>query len=351
MPLKRLVVLTGVVVLAHLLALENTPLQFSSASSMGARAFTTRTLQIAATAVSEAPVAPPPAARTRAVAIAPPTATPAPAAPEPAIVPPRAPEVVRDAVPVAEVPAPEPAASAALATAQPQPLPPGLAAPLDKDPAAVPRNYAVPGSVRLKFNAIGQRTNLQYSALGEMLWLHDGKDYEARMELSVLFTKRTLTSTGRLTGDGLAPGRFSDRFRSEQAAHFDRDKARVVFSANTPEAPLLPGAQDQLSVFVQLAAMLAGDPQKFPIGTSIAVQTIGPRAAEPWVFVMDIDETLNLPGGQQATRKLVRTPRKDFDQKVELWMAPGLAWLPARIRITQPNGDFIDQQWRSTGSP
>ena len=131
--------------------------------------------------------------------------------------------------------------------------------------------------------------------------------------------------------------------------------SRQFFSASIvghpPDATLLPGAQDQLSVFMQLAAMFAGEPAKYPPGTSINVQTVGPRSAEPWVFVVETDETLYLPGGQQLARKLVRTPRKDFDQKVEIWLAPALSWLPARIRITQPNGDYIDQQWRSTSSP
>lgn len=358
-PLRALVALTTVVVLAHVLVLEHTPLQFAASQSLGGRTFTTRSLHIEAPklAAEGAPPATPtvPPRRRAAVpqgaAAATPLPTPPPAEPAAAVAAAPPTETPRDAEPAEQAAAPQPAASA----------PPGpvlaLAAPSEagasrpKEPSQLARSYTVPGSVRLKFNAIGQRGRMEYNALGEMLWLHDGRDYEARMELSVLFSKRTLTSTGRMTADGLAPNRFSDRFRSEQAAHFERDKGRVTFSANTPDSPLLPGAQDQLSVFVQLAAMLAGDPLNFPSGTNIAVQTIGPRAAEPWVFVMDADELLNLPGGPQATRKLVRTPRKEFDQKVEIWLAPALAWLPARIRITQPNGDFIDQQWRSTSSP
>ena len=49
-------------------------------------------------------------------------------------------------------------------------------------------------------------------------------------------------------------------------------------------------------------------------------------------------------GAQMPTLKLTRKPRKEFDQKVEIWFAPSLGYLPVRNRITQPNGDFIDQQ-------
>ena len=276
----------------------------------------------------------------------------APPAPPPEPPPPPKPAPVE---PVAAAPAPAPASPPA-AVAPPAPGTSGLTvaapgAPLARDSNLPPRRYAIPGSVRLKFNATGSSKRLDYQALGELAWLHDGKTYEARLSMTAWPMSRSITSTGRLSGDGLLPERFSDRFRSELAAHFDRDRARVVFSANTPEAALLPGAQDQLSVFVQLAAMMAGDPTAYPVGTSFSVQTVGPRAAEPWVFVFEGEETLSLPGGHQPARKLVRPPRRDYDQKVEIWLAPALSWLPARIRITQPNGDFIDQQWRSTSTP
>ena len=78
---------------------------------------------------------------------------------------------------------------------------------------------------------------------------------------------------------------------------------------------------------------------------------MGTRIAEAWTFPIDAPEKLSLPGGEQQVLKLTRLPRRDFDQKVELWLAPALGYLPARILITQSNGDFIDQQWRSTAKP
>ena len=49
-------------------------------------------------------------------------------------------------------------------------------------------------------------------------------------------------------------------------------------------------------------------------------------------------------GAPMQTLKLTRKPRKEFDQKVEIWFAPSLGYLPVRNRITQHSGDFIDQQ-------
>ena len=227
---------------------------------------------------------------------------------------------------------------------------PGVA--LTKDAMLPSRSYTVPGSTRLKYNATGRQSRMDYAASGELLWQHDGSAYNARLEVSAfILGSRTFSSSGQLTADGLAPGRFADKTRSEQAAHFDRTRGRISFSANTPEVTLLPGAQDRISVFIQLAAMLAGEPGSYPPGTAITVQTVSRRAADVWVFTVEGDERLSLPGGELATVRLVCNPRKDFDQKIEVWLAPALGYLPARIRIAEANGDFVDQQWRSTATP
>ena len=247
-----------------------------------------------------------------------------------------------------------PAPAASSPTAQAEPAPPA-APPTAQAPPPLPaplRAFTLPGSIRLKYNLTGLKDNLTYHARGEILWLHDGKTYDARMEVSLfLLGSRVRTSTGTITAEGLAPTRFSDKFRSEVAAHFDREKQRVTFSANTPDRPLLPGAQDQLSVIMQLGAMLAGEPARYTPGTSITFETIGPRDVETWVVTVEGEEKLSLPGGDLMTIKLTRGARREFDQKTELWLAPTLGYLPARIKITDRNNDFVDQVWRATEAP
>lgn len=204
-------------------------------------------------------------------------------------------------------------------------------------------SYTVPGSLTLQYRV--QSNKFPYSLNAEFGWQHKGENYEVRLAFGAFGFTRVQTSRGQITPEGLAPLRFSDKYRSEVAAHFVRDKGKITFSANTPDVALLSGAQDRLSVVVQLAAMLAGDPQRFPLATTIALQTVGPRDADTWLFTVENDEILELPGGAQSTRKLVRNARREFDQKVELWLAPTLGYLPARIRITESNGDYIDQKW------
>jgi hypothetical protein len=331
-PRPPLLWLGGIVLLAHLLVLQfAAPLPDSGGDPLP-RPLVLRTLP----AITEhAPAARPvPAAPRRPRSPAPrpaPDATatgsdaPADAAPAPAAETPASP--VEDTPPAPVAAASEPASSAPPAT-------------------------AVPGSTRLKYDIAGVVRQLNYSARGELLWRHDGASYEARLEVGAfLLGSRVQTSRGQITPEGLAPKRFSDKVRSEVAAHFERDKGKIIFSANTPEVALQPGAQDHLSVFMQLASLLAGAPARYPAGSAIELQAVGPRDAALWRFTVDGPETLQLPGGEQATLKLTRASGQSYDLKVELWLAPALGMLPARIRLTQDNGDFIDQQWRASEAP
>jgi hypothetical protein len=86
-------------------------------------------------------------------------------------------------------------------------------------------------------------------------------------------------------------------------------------------------------------------------GRTFQLQTIGPRDALSWSFTVEGVEQLSLPGGTVDAIKLNRPPAKPYDLRAELWLAPALGYLPARIRLTQDNGDFVDQQWTSSAPP
>lgn len=348
LPAKPLIALTSLVGLAHVLLLQAAPMEWGPvpAPHMTPRAFITRTLEIKPAAVTTP--SPPPAPATPTVRRAPaktraqaPSVQPntAPALVSPA---PEAPELIAnttaDTAPVADTPLPT---SPAPAAAQPQP-------PL----AGASTALTIPGSVRLKYAMTGRSKNMDYSAFAELSWLQDGQSYDAKMVVSAfLIGSRSMSSSGRITADGLAPTRFLDKYRSERAAHFEADKGKISFSANTPDAPWLRGAQDRLSVFLQLGSLLAGDPASYPVGTKVSLYTAGPREVDTWTFTVEAEETLSLPAGEIAAIKLARKPQRDYDQTVEIWFAPTMDYLPVRSRITQQNGDFIDQKLRAAEKP
>lgn len=203
----------------------------------------------------------------------------------------------------------------------------------------------LPGSALVKYKVEANR--FPFGANGELLWQQDGQAYKARLSFSAFGQTRMQTSQGQITPEGLAPIRFADKYRSEVAAHFNREQGQVTFSANTPNAPLLAGAQDRLSVILQLAALIAEKPGQFTPATTVTIQVVGARDADTWLFTVGEEETLSLAGGEQRALKLVRNPRLAFDQKVELWLGTQLDYLPVRLKITEANGDFIDQKWLS----
>jgi hypothetical protein len=232
---------------------------------------------------------------------------------------------------------------------------PVAAAPAASAPAAAPASPSpapvtamrVPASAQLSYKMTGSAKGLTYHAKAELLWQHSGasSSYDASLTVSALFLgARSMRSRGQVSAQGLAPSRFSDKSRTEVAAHFEPDKGQVSFSANTPSVPWVQGAQDRVSILIQLGAMLAGNPAGFADGASISIYTVGPRGADTWTFRVEGVEMLQLPVGEMATLKLSRQLRHDYDQQLEVWYAPALGFLPVRNKITQANGDFVDQQ-------
>ena len=383
MPRRALVFITALVLALHWLVLSGVPLAWDSPAQPSRQVFSTRSIApappppaVAPPGVTAVPVAAPqPAPRKKAPS---PKRPPAPAAqdrPEPAptaapVAEAEAPADTGAAITVASAtpetpaddaaPAPAPAASAPAAPAEPATedaqtgtgvdiRPPGGTG---RSAGAPPPPVRMPAPTRLTFDVSGQAKKFAYSARAELLWQHDGNRYEARQEISAfLVGTRTQRSVGTVTEQGLLPEKFSDKSRSEQAAHFDYAKGRVTFSANTPDAAAGPGVQDRLSLFIQLGAMLAADPGRFVPGTQITLTTVSARSADRWTFTVEGPETLDLPAGPTPALKLLRLPRKDYDQKAELWVAPGLGYLPVRIKLTQANGDFADLLLRASGPP
>lgn len=264
---------------------------------------------------------------------------------EPAPAPPKRPAAPR--APAAPAPVRQPARPVQEMAATPMAAPPSAATHVAG--AAAADQFVAPPSAKFHYDVTAQAKGFVLKGKAELDWRNEHGEYEARMQMTAPFLKpRVQQSTGLVTEQGLAPLRFSDKSRSEEAAHFDREQGKVIFSTNQPEAVLEPGAQDRLSVVMQLGAMLAGNPSKFPPGSQITVQTASTREVQPWTFTVEGTETLDLPGGRTAAVRLTRNPRKEYDVKVELWLAPGQAYAPVRLRLTQPGGDWVDQQWSST---
>lgn len=385
---RALPALTAVVLGVHALALLGLPLWSQvSAPHTEVAAMQTRALSL------PEPPAPPPAAPVPAPkAPAPKPQQPRPKVQRPAPAAPTAPTPepldtpIRETVePLPMAAAPEPAASDASETAAvvadadsgaPPATPPAPPAPKpepetpptpsagpaqgmaitspDGTPLAsdAPVPVQMPDPARLSFAVTGQAKRFNYSASAELVWRHANGQYQASQEVSLfLLGSRSQTSEGRITDRGLEPSRFNDKARKEQSAQLAFDQNLAHFSTGAPDAAIAPGAQDRLSVFLQLSALLAAAPQRYPAGTQISFITVSARRADRWTFRVGETETLDLPSGSTQALRLDKIAAAGDDQQASLWLAPSMQYLPVRIRLAQDNGDFADLQLKGRQTP
>ena len=256
-------------------------------------------------------------------------ALPAETLPEP-VVPPPVETPAAPTPPSASSPAPAPA------------LPPWLAQ----------AKFVWPAPVLLNYELSGTSKGVRYTASASISWKQQDNSYQLRHEIQAfLFGKRSQTSAGQMGATGLLPTRFGDQFRQEQAAHFDRAKGVLIYSANTPSQAIEEGAQDRVSLFVQLAAAMAGTPDLRNLGQTLSFQVVSAKQAEVWTFAVQGNEKITTLLGDLDSLKLHRVPRNEYDQKIDMWLSPAHGYLPARLRITQANGDVIEETLKSVGKP
>lgn len=223
----------------------------------------------------------------------------------------------------------------------------------DETPPWLPQaRFVWPASTKFIYDVIGESKGIRFHADGDLLWRHDGKSYEMRMEIRhFLLGSKTQTSIGQLSTQGLQPKRFGDKYKQEVAAHFDRDKGLLIFSASSNPQPLLPAAQDRLSMFAQLPALLAGSPGLRQSGQQISFQVVASKSADMWTFQVDKQETLQLPIGAVSAWKLSRVFKGSYDQTADVWLSPAYGYLPVKVRIAQSNGDVLEQNLSKVQAP
>ena len=229
--------------------------------------------------------------------------------------------------------------------------PPAVAA-MARQPARVPLAY------ELAYAVTGKRTTWNYHASSRLQWSSDAQG-RYRMSFTVsafLIGSRTQASTGLLTPNGLQPDRLSDDWRGGHVTTFVRpaDGAQgagghIAFSTGRPDATLMPGAQDEVSVFMQLAALLAAHPGLGQPGSTLPIQVAELRGASVWNFGVLPADTVTVDGKPLQTVHLQRAATPDASRTVDVWYAPWKAgsgetvYLPVRLRISEASGDYVEQ--------
>ena len=282
---------------------------------------------------------------------APPAVPAAPAsAPAVAAAASAAPDFEVAATPYAAAPA---SAAASAGTAPPEPMaaPLPVAAPAAAATANALEVFDWPTSTRMSYSLSG---NYRGEVLGsaQVEWIRSGTRYQVHLDIVIgpsltpLITRR-MSSDGEITAQGLAPRRYDE---DTKVVFRDRRRITMLFDADTVLMPSgerrerWPGVQDSASQFVQLTFMFTLNPELLRVGKQIEVPLALPKNIDRWKYEVMKEELLQTPFGAVPTFhvKPKRLTRPGGELRAEIWFAPQLRYLPARIRIEQDAETYLD---------
>jgi hypothetical protein len=234
--------------------------------------------------------------------------------------------------------------------------PPATPAPPDgtgaaSAPAGDGDAFAWPPSTRVTYALTGNyRGSVEGDAQVE--WIKAGSRYQVHVDLSVgpriaPLIERRMSSEGELTAYELVPSRYDE----ETKAVF-RETRRLTVTLGPDEIVLaggerrqrVAGVQDAASQFIHMAVLFALRPELLQTGGVVETLLALPRSIDVWEYDVLGEETLYTAFGPVGTFHLKprRASHKPTDLAAEIWFAPRLRYLPARIRIEQDAQTYID---------
>lgn len=281
-----------------------------------------------------------------------PVERPAPAAPRAAAPKPApAPEPVLTSTQTAEHGEPPPAAASAAsgvpgASGAQAASAAGAGSAATPGPATSGVKFAAPPSGDLQYDTF---YNGMQNMIGTIRWRTDGHTYDLSVSMPVPFVGPfTYRSEGRIDAFGIAPDRYVEKRgkRPEDIAIFNREIRQVVFTRTPNNAPLPDGVQDRFSMLMQLSGLVRGNPSAYKPGVTQQFFVIDNNSGETWPIAVIGDEQVQTQAGIIDARHFMRLPRRDGDtRRIDMWLAPSLGWLPARLMQTEPNGAQIELVW------
>ena len=177
-------------------------------------------------------------------------------------------------------------------------------------------------------------------------WTHDDERYsmETVIETAGLVGlvkpfKMIQRSEGRLGPRGLQPDKFTVERDGQlkERADFDWSSAKVVLIAGERrrEFSIAEGDQDVLSLMHHLALQPEG-----PLRAELLVVT-GKSAVRSVIENLGLEE-LEVPAGKVSAYHLGSIGHRG-ELKIDIWLARDYANLPVRLKITDKNGEVLDQ--------
>lgn len=203
-----------------------------------------------------------------------------------------------------------------------------------------------PASIVLTHNVM--RNGLHVAVVNEH-FEREGAAYRivsetAAVGLAALVQPRpaVVTSTGRITGDGLRPERFDGARGSRDArrvnAEFDWQKQdlHLIYDGKNERLELPPGTQDRLSAMYQFMFF------DYAGRAELAFPMTNGRKLDRYRYAIARNVEIDTPIGRLSTVHLVKQ-REAGDSQTEIWLAPEHRYLPVRMLIVESDGVRYEQ--------
>jgi hypothetical protein len=199
-----------------------------------------------------------------------------------------------------------------------------------------------PPAFKLEYSARASYGILNLSGQNVLTLKRDGASYDVVSETNAGLLSARQSSRGRMGARGLVPLEYVERNlnRAPMTTRFDWPAQTVSFTETEDTVPTAPQMQDRLSVTLQVAWTLRN---KSPV-TSMPVA--GVRGASIYKFVTRGNEAIDTPAGRFDTVKVER-PMDEDDDRIEVWLAPSLCYLPVRTRFTERKGTIIANELKA----
>jgi hypothetical protein len=205
-----------------------------------------------------------------------------------------------------------------------------------------------PQTTRVSYSAQGYYNGEFYGA-ATVEWIRQGDRYQMHMDvnLGLGMYKRMATSRGRVTDQGARPEQFDETvqrlFAKPRQSKVLLGEQHIEFAhGNKVDRPA--GVQDTTSQFVQLTYLFATRPELAEPGQRIEFPLAFHRNLRAYAYQVQARQVLQTVLGPLDTVHVVprRTDPKDNDLIAQLWLAPALKYLPARIRFSQGEDIYIE---------
>jgi hypothetical protein len=209
-------------------------------------------------------------------------------------------------------------------------------------PSPVPSD-SWPPNTRLSYRLRGYYRGDLYGS-GQVQWQRSDGHYQVQIDLRMaLIVTASMTSQGEITQGGLLPQRYQESVAGT-IRHLSFDGGVITLQdGSTRSQPL--GVQDTASQFVELSRRFASGGDPLQVGSEVPVWLARPSHMNLWTYDVVALETLPLPElGPTPAFHLRPRPLANPSGTIsaEMWFAPGLQYLPVRIRISLGGENYVD---------